>query len=174
MSLEQNLTGRNGASDWRKVLGLGVELSLLLFVIYYFKLESQAFFHLAALASAGFLVHYFLPFRFRLPFFLALSLAGTALVLGWQAGWLIALGMALIGICHLPAPFSVLGLVVSRSGLLLAGTERGVRRSLDGGTSWENPDDAARLPRPKDRIDSFAVLAEIGRASCRERVWIPV
>jgi photosystem II stability/assembly factor-like uncharacterized protein len=69
------------------------------------------------------------------------------------------------------APFSVVGLAVSRSGLLLAGTERGVRRSRDGGTSWENPDDAARLPRPKDRIDSFAVLADAVLAGGRRGVW---
>ena len=139
MSLEQKLTGRNDAGDWRKALGLGVELGLLLFVIYYFKLESQAFFHLAALASAGFLIHYFLPFRFRLPFFLALSLAGTALVLGWQAGWLIALGMALIGICHLPAPLSVrvVALLAMGAGLtaLRAGWAQPPGRSPSGRSS---------------------------------------
>ena len=107
MSQERNLAGGNDAIHWWKVLGLASELGLLLFVIYYFKLESQAFFHLAVLASGGFLVHYFLPLRYRLPFFFALSLAGLGLVLGWQAGWLIALGMALIGTCHLPVPFSV-------------------------------------------------------------------
>ena len=72
---------------------------------------------------------------------------------------------------ELPVPFFARTLTVSRSGLLLAGTERGGRRSLDGGTSWENPDDAARLPRPKDRIDSFAVLADAVLAGGRRGVW---
>jgi hypothetical protein len=39
------------------------------------------------LAFAGFAIHAFLPLRYRLPFFLALSLAGIALVLGVIRGY---------------------------------------------------------------------------------------
>ncbi|HVF60764.1 MAG TPA: hypothetical protein VNJ70_13235 [Thermoanaerobaculia bacterium] len=75
----------------------------------------------------------------------------------------------------LPAPFSVLELAVIRSGLLLAGTPEGVRRSFDGGTTWEplpgSPVDAARAARPKDSIDSFAVLADAVLAGGGRGVW---
>ena len=75
----------------------------------------------------------------------------------------------------LPAPFSVLELAVTRSGLLLAGTPEGVRRSFDGGTTWEplpgSPADAARAARPKDSIDSFAVLADAVLAGGGRGVW---
>jgi D-alanyl-lipoteichoic acid acyltransferase DltB (MBOAT superfamily) len=106
--------------DWLKLLGLVAALGLLLLIIYYFKLESQAFFHLAALAFGGFVVHYLLPLPLRLPFFLLLSLSGAVLVFGWQALWLIALGLCLIGLCHIPAPFSVRIAALLASGGLLA------------------------------------------------------
>ena len=105
--LQAQHTSAADVHDVRKLLSLALELVLLLFVIYYFKLESQAFFRLAALASAGFVVHYFLPFRFRVPFFLLLSLAGITLVLGWQGLWLIGLALLLIALCHLPASIRV-------------------------------------------------------------------
>ena len=58
---------------------------------------------LAAFAFCGFAIHALLPLRHRLPFFAALSLAGTALVLGMaNAAWLVGIGLVLIGICHLP------------------------------------------------------------------------
>jgi hypothetical protein len=57
-----------------------------------------------ALTVAGFTVHYFLPLKRRLPFFVLLSLAGIVMILGFvQAAWLIGIGLGLIGICHPPA-----------------------------------------------------------------------
>ena len=117
----QNDSVARDARDLRRLLGLVTELGLLLLMIYYFKLENRAFFNLTALAFAGFLIHYFLPFRFRLPFFLSLSLTGALLVFGWQALWIIGLGLVLIGLCHIPAPFSVrTGAVLGVTALLAA------------------------------------------------------
>ena len=68
-----------------------------------FQLESEAFRRLLLLTAGGFAVHYFLPLRYRLRFFVLLSLAGIGVVLGPVEG-----GMAgghrpgLIGVCHLP------------------------------------------------------------------------
>jgi D-alanyl-lipoteichoic acid acyltransferase DltB (MBOAT superfamily) len=91
------------------------ELALLTVAIRQFQLESAAFLHLTLLACGGFVVHARLPLRFRLPFFVLLSLAGIVLVFGVTAGiWLIVVGMALIGICHLPVPF------LARVALLIA------------------------------------------------------
>jgi len=100
-------------------------LASLLFVtglIYHFGLENKAFLYLAALSLSGFAVHYFLPLPYRLPFFLALSLGSIGFLLGpIPAAWLIGLGLALIGICHLPVPFwlRVAVLVAVGAGMLV-------------------------------------------------------
>jgi D-alanyl-lipoteichoic acid acyltransferase DltB (MBOAT superfamily) len=84
------------------------QLGLLTLVLRQFQIESGAFIRLALLAFAGFVVHAWLPLRYRLPFFLALSLAGIVLVLGpASSAWLVAIGFVLIGICHLPLAFAV-------------------------------------------------------------------
>jgi D-alanyl-lipoteichoic acid acyltransferase DltB (MBOAT superfamily) len=104
--------GRIGVSGFIVILA---QLGLLTLVFRQFQVESSAFLRLWLLAFAGFAVHSFLPLRYRLPFFLALSLAGIALVLGVESGaWLVGIGLVLIGICHLPLPF------VARIGLVLA------------------------------------------------------
>jgi len=91
------------------------QLGLLALVLRQFQIESGAFIRLALLAFAGFVIHAWLPLRYRLPFFLALSLAGIALVLGPANGAvLVAIGLVLIAICHLPLAFS------ARIALLLA------------------------------------------------------
>jgi D-alanyl-lipoteichoic acid acyltransferase DltB (MBOAT superfamily) len=84
------------------------QLGMIALVLRQFQIESGAFLRLALLAFAGFAVHAFLPLRHRLPFFLALSFAGIVLVLGLESGaWLVAIGLVLIGICHLPFAFAV-------------------------------------------------------------------
>jgi alginate O-acetyltransferase complex protein AlgI len=85
-----------------------VQLVLLALVLRQFKIESAGFLHLALLAFAGFAVHALLPLRFRLSFFLVLSLFGIGLVLGVTNGlWLVTIGLILIGLCHLPVSFRV-------------------------------------------------------------------
>jgi len=90
-----------------KFLSVVVQLGLLVLVIRQFRLENQALYHnLMLLTFYGFLIHYFLPFRYRLPFFLLLSLAAIVGILGFVNGaWLIAIGLALVGICHLPVSY---------------------------------------------------------------------
>jgi hypothetical protein len=76
-----------------KFLLLALQLGLAIIAVYLFEIESRAFLHLSILTLFGFALHYFLPLPLRLPFFLALSLAGIVLVFGFEtAGWLIALG----------------------------------------------------------------------------------
>jgi D-alanyl-lipoteichoic acid acyltransferase DltB (MBOAT superfamily) len=83
-----------------------VQLGLLALVLRQFQIESGAFIRLALLAFAGFAIHAWLPLRYRLPFFLALSLAGIVLVLGVaNAAWIVGIGLVLLGICHLPFAF---------------------------------------------------------------------
>ncbi len=97
--------GRISAAKFLVVLA---QLGLFTLVLRQFQIESGAFLRLALLAFAGFAVHAWLPLRYRLPFFLALSLAGIVLVLGVANGaWLVGIGLVLIGICHLPFAFAV-------------------------------------------------------------------
>jgi hypothetical protein len=89
--------------DLLRFSALLLQLVGVAWVVHRFQIESTAFVQLIVLTVVGFAVHYFLPLRYRLPFFLLLSVAGIGLVLGVvQGAWLLALGLGLIGIAHLP------------------------------------------------------------------------
>ena len=125
MSISQNTAVAGHPVDLGKLAAVILELAGLLALIYYFQLESRAFFNIAALAFGGFVVHYWLPLPLRLPFFLALSLLAVILVFGWQALWFIAIGLSLVGICHLPVSFRArVGLLVA-AGVALAAMRAG-------------------------------------------------
>jgi hypothetical protein len=97
------------------------QLGLLAIAIRQFQIENAALLRLSLLAFAGFAVHYFLPVRWRLPFFVALSLSGLALILGIaNALWILFFGSVLIGICHLPAPMWTRVLLLLLAGAILA------------------------------------------------------
>ncbi|MHB8866289.1 MAG: SGNH/GDSL hydrolase family protein [Pirellulaceae bacterium] len=103
-----------------KFVALVVQLFLLLLLIRQFQLESPAFHRLLVIAWSGFAIQYFLPTKFRLPFFLFLSLFALVFLLGpVQGAWIIGLGAALVGVCHLPLSFAkrVVLLVLVASGL---------------------------------------------------------
>jgi D-alanyl-lipoteichoic acid acyltransferase DltB (MBOAT superfamily) len=99
-----------------------VQLGLLTLVLRQFQIEGGAFIRLALLAFAGFAVHAWLPVRYRLPFFLALSLAGIVLVLGVaNAAWIVGIGVILLCVCHLPFAFSTrIAILLSLVAVLIA------------------------------------------------------
>jgi hypothetical protein len=100
---------------------LTIQLALLLVVLRQFQIESNAFLRLALLTFGGFVIHYFLPFQLRLAFFTLLSLAGVVIVLGGMtAVWLMAIGGALIAICHLPVALRTRTILLLAVGALLA------------------------------------------------------
>jgi len=100
---------------------IGLQLALLMLIFRQFQIESSAFLRVALLAFGGFVIHAVLPMRFRLPFFLILSLAGIALVFGVRnGGWLVGLGAILVGVCHLPLPFHVRVTLLVLAAALLA------------------------------------------------------
>ena len=111
--------GKIGILEFSAVLA---QLGVLTIVLRQFQIEGAAFLRLWLLALAGFAIHAFLPLRFRLPFFLVLSLAGIALVLGFANGaWLVSIGLVLIAICHLRLPYwARIGLLVAVGGMLIA------------------------------------------------------
>ena len=123
-----------GAGRWAALgfAAVAIQFALLVLLLTRFNLETPAFQDVARIAFAGFLVHHFLPARWRLPFFLALSVMGTTYVLGldqgqWRlgvslsrAGPLFAVGLLLIGICHLPTRLGVRVVLLLAAGGVLA------------------------------------------------------
>ena len=99
---------------------------------YHFALENNAFFTLTVITAAGFAIHYFLPLRWRLPFFVCLSLVAIGVLLGVGTGaWLIGISLAIIATCHLPVPFRL------RVGILLvAGVSFAVLRGGWATAPW--------------------------------------
>jgi hypothetical protein len=105
--------------DWKllsQFLAVGVQFGLLVLAVRQFHLENQAFYHnVMFLAFFGFLLHYCLPLRYRLWFFILLSVAALGGILGLvNTAWLLGIGLALIGLCHLPISYH------GRVGALLA------------------------------------------------------
>jgi D-alanyl-lipoteichoic acid acyltransferase DltB (MBOAT superfamily) len=94
-------------SEVGRFLSLAVQLFLVLWVVDRFELEQgRGLPELSPLIFGGFVVHAWLPKPWRMPFFLGLSLAGFLLVFGAVLGGaLVGIGLVLIGICHLPAPW---------------------------------------------------------------------
>ena len=114
-------------SDGMKFAAIMLQLVLLTIVIKRYNLESPAFFSITLLTVGGFAVHYFLPLAYRMPFFLALSLAGIVMVMGpVPAAWLIALGTGLIALCHVPLPFWVRVTLILLAALFLGTMRAGV------------------------------------------------
>src|SRR6266496_3352073 len=126
-------------------LAVVVQFGLIVLVVNQWQLESLSLSRVMQLAFVGFVIHHFLPLRFRLPFFAGLSLMavmtgvghlGPNVIAGWMHGkstlngllyhlvpglTLIAIGLGLIGICHLPIRFGArVGLVaVAGAGLAI-------------------------------------------------------
>jgi hypothetical protein len=103
-------------------LVLCLELALLLAVVYLFDIEGPRYFlPVLGLACGGFVLHAWLPARFRLGFFALLSLAGLVLFLGWpQSAYVVGIGAGLLTLCHLPVRLAVRVLLLGVAGLLLA------------------------------------------------------
>jgi len=85
--------------DLRRFAVLAVQLALLLLAFDLYGLESRRFFTLGCLIFGGFAVSYWLPFRFKEPFLIVLSLAGAYFLLDAAvASLLIAAGVILFAI----------------------------------------------------------------------------
>ncbi|MER9071568.1 SGNH/GDSL hydrolase family protein [Mesorhizobium sp. M0904] len=115
---------------------IACQLALFIALVYLLRLETTALVRVLLVALAGWCVHYFLPQPYRLPFFVLLSFATIAAVFAnlgpnwhhWRfdglidAAWIVAIGLVLIGIVHLPIAFGwrVLALVGAGCGLAAA------------------------------------------------------
>jgi hypothetical protein len=108
--------GTGDPVDLGRFLGLTLQLALLVYVVYHFQLETELFYRtILPLTGIGFAVHYFMPRRHRLAFFIGLSWLGIHLALGFPNSLLvIGLALLLIFVCRLRAPFSArVGLVAA-------------------------------------------------------------
>ena len=108
-------------------LSIAFQLGLLVFAVQLFHLENQAIYeNLMVVTFCGFLIHYFLPSHYRLPFFLLISLAAIAGILGFVNGlWLLGIGLALVGICHLPLAYNIRVVILLVAGAALAALRAG-------------------------------------------------
>jgi D-alanyl-lipoteichoic acid acyltransferase DltB (MBOAT superfamily) len=119
--LERSSTDRIRVQDAMRLAMICVQLGLALLVIFQYQLESRTFFNVMAVGFTGFFVHALLPLQYRLPFFVALSLAAIVVALGPRDGsCVIFLGLVLIGICHLPWRFGVRILLLVLTGMVFA------------------------------------------------------
>jgi len=124
-------------------LAVVVQFALIVLVVDYWQLESLSLVRVMNLAFAGFIIHHLLPLRFRLPFFGLLSILavvvgvghlGPKVLIGWLSGrlttsstlyhlvpglTLVAIGLVLIGLCHLPVRFWVRIVLVAVVGAVL-------------------------------------------------------
>lgn len=97
-----------------------LQLALAVLLIYRLRIESSAFRDLALLVLLGFTIHSILTPTLRLPFFLALSIAGMIIVVGVSGtAWIIGIGFFLIALAHLPLRLSQRAaiLILAGSGL---------------------------------------------------------
>jgi len=126
--------------SFQNLLQFGAVACQVLLVALMFKavrLESEVFREVLFIAAAAFPINHLLPLRFRLPFFVLLSLGTIIYVIGVSSSaWLIGLGLVLIGLCHVPASMNVrLGLVFGAA-IILAVFRAGWVGAPWPGTIW--------------------------------------
>lgn len=119
--------GLRSKSGALPLLGIGAQLAVLLLLVRLLQIEpASGLLRILPLIFGGFLVHSLLPLRYRHAFFLLLSFAAIALVLGpWHGGLLVIAGLALFGIAHLPVAFSARVLLLLITASLLAALRTG-------------------------------------------------
>ena len=94
--------------DWRKFVAIMARLGLLLGLVMVYRLEGRAFQWVTGLACVSLPVHYALPFAWKKPFFVAVSVAALGLILGAVAALaVVAVTCLLIGLCRAPVAFGV-------------------------------------------------------------------
>jgi D-alanyl-lipoteichoic acid acyltransferase DltB (MBOAT superfamily) len=99
---------RSRTWTWEHVLRVvmtAVQFGLLALVIREFQLESRALYHTLLFALAGFVVQAALPRRWRMPWFLVLSVGAIFLLLSVAGLWVLAIGGVFLGLSLLPIPF---------------------------------------------------------------------
>ena len=101
-----------------------VQLLLIMGAIKMFAIEGRvAFFeYFWPLLPCAFLIHALLPLKFRLPFFVLTTISLVYYIFQLTSGtWLLLVGLALIGICHLRLSFRIrIAIILAVAGVLAA------------------------------------------------------
>ncbi|MEO8295386.1 MAG: hypothetical protein ABI613_07725 [Gemmatimonadota bacterium] len=125
-TLGERVRSRANVADATKLLSLTVQLAFAILVVRAFDFEGQAFHRMMYLASAGFVVNAILPRELRQGWFILISLVSIGVILGPRDGiWLVTVGLALIGLCHLPLSWWARVAIVVLAGAALAITRTG-------------------------------------------------
>jgi hypothetical protein len=124
----------NATTDPLKFLALAGQLAVLLAVFVVFRVDEGGFLRMAAVTAAAFLVHYWLPFRWKEPWWILASAGGSAVLLGpVVAGLIFGIGLAIFGILALPLAFRYrLWMVLALAAVLIYG-----RATLGFGIPWQ-------------------------------------
>ncbi len=115
--------------EWLAILrlaGFTVQLGLGILVIREFSLEGPTFYTMILLAAVGFFVNAVLPRAYRQAWFILVSLVAIGMVFGVGDGlWLVAVGLGLIGLCHLPVNWWLRVAIILSAAAVLAFTRIG-------------------------------------------------
>jgi D-alanyl-lipoteichoic acid acyltransferase DltB (MBOAT superfamily) len=107
--------------DVRHFLPVLAHLALLLGVFRVFRIEGRAFQSIVLMALAALPVHYLLPYRWKRPLFLAVSVFGLGWVFGAETtSVVLALAAVLVGICYLPVGWTARAAAIAGLTLLFA------------------------------------------------------
>jgi alginate O-acetyltransferase complex protein AlgI len=130
---EQKRIG-HAAVDLLKFAGLAGQLALLLAMFAFLRVDEGGFLRMAAASFGAFLIHYWLPFRYKEPFWIAASIAGAALLVGpVVAGLVVGIGLLFYGIIALRIAFRIrLALLLAVAAALVYG-----RATLGFGAPWQ-------------------------------------
>lgn len=130
---------RSHVRPWFQFAVIVAELLLLTTVAMRFNIESRAFGNLLSLLTGAVIAHHLLPIRWQLGFFVVLSCASVALVLGLRPpplGWdpvaglsrmavLVAVTAGIVSICRLRLGLWAKAGLVAAAGVVLAGLRAG-------------------------------------------------
>ena len=113
--------------DLKQFAAIWFHLALMLAIMKVYRIEGRGLFLLTSLAVGALPVHYLLAYRWKKPFFLAVSVAGLFGVFGTVAGLSVsALALGLIAVTRLPVAWvtrvSIVGLIGLGLGVARAGT----------------------------------------------------
>ena len=114
----------NCRRDIRYFLPVLAHLGLLLAVLNVYRvdrLQNRAIQTLLLIALAALPVHYLLPYRWKKPMFVAVSIAGLAWIFGMATSAVVlALSAVLIGVCYLPLAWPARAAIVAALTALFA------------------------------------------------------
>jgi len=115
-------------ADAGRLAWVALQVAILFVLAAVFRIEYRVFYErVLPLVLAGFVLHHLAPARWRMSLFAALSVGSIWLVFGFvQGAWLMAVGLALITIVHLPFSLRVRMVVLGGAVAALAAMRVGV------------------------------------------------